>query len=270
MELVKLPTWDAANLGITAVQIFALGGCVGELQGQNAGYSKFAHPERKFKLKSRLGMVILYSPGLAASLYYLATVPRVGGNGRELATASLLALHYGKRVLECLFLHKYSGSMDGDFLIPVSTFYALTAVLYAHQQKTVESYQGAHSQLLYRMGVALALFGQMGNFYHHYLLTKLRDKDSCAEDTPSQSPSRRAAYKIPSGGLFRFVTMPHYFFEIIAWFGLACVTQHFNAFLAVLDMISYLGGRSVANTRWYKSKFENYPSDRKHLVPFIF
>ena len=32
-------------------------------------------------------------------------------------------------------------------------------------------------------------------------------------------------YVMPTGGLFDVVTMPHYLFEITAWFGLAIVTQ---------------------------------------------
>jgi len=263
-SLVQLPSWGWGNVAVASLQILGLGGCVGELKGENAGYSKFAHAEKAFKVPSRMGMVILYSPALAASLYYLkrALAFQVNGNGRETITAGLLVIHFGKRVLECLFLHNYSGTMDGDFVIPISISYMLTSVLVAHQQLQVQEYSHQLSGPVFGLGLGLSFLGQLGNFYHHFIWTRLR---KASKDSSTNK------YVVPHGGLFRLVTMPHYFCEIISWFGLACVTQQFNAFLVVGNMTSYLAGRSVATTRWYKSKFgADYPPERKHLLPFLF
>lgn len=255
MAFLQVPLWHSGNIIVTALQGLGLAGCSGELKGDNAGYSKFADPTKKFKVPSRVGMMILYTPALLVSCVYLLTAPN--SNGREVVTAGLLCLHFGKRVLETLFLHNYSGTMDCDMMLPISVSYALTAALTAHQQFLVTEYSHAFSNPVYCLGLALAVIGQGGNFYHHYLLTQMRK-------------GGEKSYSIPTGGLFEFVTMPHYFFELIAWLGLACVTQHLNALLTFADMCSYLSGRSIATTRWYRSKFDNYPKERKHLVPLIF
>lgn len=248
------------NIAVASLQILGFAGFSGELQGQNAGYSKFADPKKSYKVPSRIGMLLLYSPAFVVSLGYLRSAPKSNGNGREWLTAALLAVHFGKRVFECLFVHKYSGTMDGDFLVPISMSYVMTAALSAHQQLQIKDYSHPWSGPVYGIGLGMAIVGQAGNFYHHLLLSRLRkDGNSSGE-----------RYVIPSGGLFRFVTMPHYFFELIAWLGLACVTQQMNGFLTLCDMTSYLAGRSVATTRWYKSKFANYPIERKHLIPFLF
>jgi very-long-chain enoyl-CoA reductase len=243
-------------MGVTALQVLGLAGCIGELQGNNAGYSKFAH-ENVRKVPSRTGMVLLYFPALLVSVSYLQAAP--SENGRAQLTAGLLVFHFGKRVAECIWLHIYSGTMDMDFMMPISTSYALTAALTAHQQLTVPVFffQTQSSRDLAQVGLALSLIGQLGNFYHHWLLRQLR----------SEGPKQ---YCIPSGGLFGLVTMPHYFFELLSWLGLACVTQHLSSFLVFASMLSYLSGRSVATTQWYKSKFKDYPSDRRHLIPFLF
>jgi len=265
MSTVHFPQWTTGNVGITALQVLGLGGAASELQGNNAGYSKFANPAANFKVPSRLGMVILYSPALLVSLRYLQTAPNV--NGRESITAMLLSAHFGKRVLESMFLHRYSGTMNGDFLLPISTSYALTAALVAHQQRSVPSYSNtAIDQKMLGLGLLFSVVGQLGNLYHHWLLANLRSGPAISKgDGNAQSK-----YVIPRGGLFRFVTTPHYFFELIAWLGIACTAQHLNAFLTVADMLSYLAGRSVATTKWYKSKFPDYPSERKNLIPFLF
>ena len=81
----------------------------------------------------------------------------------------------------------------------------------------------------------------------------------------------RTAYVVPAGGWFDYVAAPHYFFEIVAWFGLALATQQLNAYLTAAGMASYLAGRAVASTRFYRERFgEGYPASRRHLVPFVF
>jgi len=263
MPLLHLPALQyKANIAITSLQVLGFGGGAQEAGGINAGYSKFADVGAAFKVHSRLGMVLLYSPALVVSLAYLKDSP-TSGNGRERLTAFLLSIHFGKRVLESMLLHRYSGTMNGDFLLPISTSYALTAALVAHQQRQVASYAGnSASQWMLLAGIGLNAMGQLGNFYHHWLLAAMRPNNGGTEGS--------SKYVIPSGGMFKYVNTPHYFFELVAWLGIAFVTQHLNSFFVVGDMLSYLSGRSIATTRWYNAKFENYPAERKNLIPFIF
>jgi len=262
LGLIHAPQWTTANIAIAGMQVLGLSAASGEMQGNNAGYSKFADPDAGFKVPSRLGMVLLYSPALVVSLGYLKTSPN--NNGREKVTSGLLAIHFGKRVLESLFLHKYSSTMNGDFLLPIGMSYALTAAMFAHQQRAIAAYAGsATDNLMLRAGLVFSAVGQLGNFYHHWLLTQLRPPKSAGGGEEKK-------YVIPNDGMFKLVTAPHYFFELVAWLGIACTTQQLNCFLAVGDMLSYLCGRSIATTRWYRNKFPEYPACRKHLIPFIF
>merc|ERR1712070_821433 len=125
-------------------------------------------------------------------------------------------------------------------------------------------------------GILLFVVGQIGNLYHHWLLATMRRPAAAASTSADRAaggsaPAQEKAYVIPRGGLFELVTMPHYFFEILAWIGIALSTQQLNAFLAAAGMASYLSGRAVATSRWYQSKFGNdWPVQRRHLVPFIF
>ena len=40
MGLIFVPQWTNFNLSVTALQVLGLAGCVGELQGNNAGHSE--------------------------------------------------------------------------------------------------------------------------------------------------------------------------------------------------------------------------------------
>ena len=112
------------------------------------------------------------------------------------------------------------------------------------------------------VGVSLFVIGELGNFYHHLLLKNLRPGSS--------SSGSGREYGTPTGGLFDLVTMPHYFFELVAWFGIAVTSSSLNSLLVVLSMTSYLAGRSVATRSWYIDNVKGYPSGRRALVPFIF
>lgn len=263
MSLIHLPVWTTANTAITLLQASGTLGGLGEVSGDNAGYSKFAHADKKFKVASRPAMLTLYAPSYVVGMYammvaYLSTT----GNGREFFFASLVAFHYGKRCLECVRVHKYSGTMDGDVMCGISFFYTLTTIILTYQQAHVVAYDHPLDSVMLYAGTVLFFVGQLGNLYHHVILANLRSQ-------PGEGGADKK-YVIPTAGFFKYVTMPHYFFEVVAWFGLACVGQQLNCFLTVAGMISYLSGRSFATTKWYKTKFPDYPPERKHLIPFLF
>lgn len=106
-------------------------------------------------------------------------------------------------------------------------------------------------------GVLLFLIGIGGNFYHHYLLSKLRGKSD-------------KEYRVPKGGLFCLVICPHYLFEIIGFLGISCISQTLYAFSFTLGSALYLMGRSYATRRWYLSKLEDFPQHLKALIPYVF
>ena len=63
--------------------------------------------------------------------------------------------------------------------------------------------------------------------------------------------------------------MPHYLFELIAWLGIAIVAQDFNVFMVFASMFTYLLTRAKATKTWYLKNVENYPVERKFLIPFL-
>jgi len=259
MALLHLPVWTWGNIAVTAMQLLNSTAGLQEASGENAGYSKFAHKDKNFKVPTRLAMLTLYSPACLVALYAMLYLsPTSGGNGREVLVCGLVAVHFAKRILEVLFVHKYSGTMDGDIMCVITLSYTISSMIITYQQRHIDAYSGPWDDFALWAGLNMFSIGQVGNLYHHVILANLRKEDG------------EQKYVLPSGGLFRFVTTPHYFFELVAWFGVACVSQQLNVLLVAAGMTSYLSGRAVATTRWYQSKFADYPAERRHLVPFLF
>jgi len=105
-------------------------------------------------------------------------------------------------------------------------------------------------------GLILFTIGEAANFWHHILLANLRKE--------------AAGYHIPHGGWFDYATCPHYFFELLAWLGIALLSRHLFALLVFVSMSGYLISRSIKTRQWYQKHFPDYPFKRRLMIPFIF
>jgi 3-oxo-5-alpha-steroid 4-dehydrogenase 1 len=77
-------------------------------------------------------------------------------------------------------------------------------------------------------------------------------------------------YRVPHGGLFRWVSSPHYLGEIIQWTGWAIMTWSLAGVAFALFTFCNLAPRAVSNHKWYRERFADYPADRRVLIPGIF
>lgn len=76
-------------------------------------------------------------------------------------------------------------------------------------------------------------------------------------------------YRIPHGGGFRWVTSPNLLGEIAEWAGFAILTWSFAGLTFFVWTCANLVPRARANQRWYHRHFEDYPRERKALVPGV-
>ena len=76
-------------------------------------------------------------------------------------------------------------------------------------------------------------------------------------------------YKIPYGGLFRWVSCPNYLGEIIEWTGWAIATWSLPGLSFAVWTFANLAPRARAHHTWYRDHFEDYPARRRALIPGI-
>ncbi|HDP80029.1 MAG TPA: DUF1295 domain-containing protein, partial [Spirochaetes bacterium] len=77
-------------------------------------------------------------------------------------------------------------------------------------------------------------------------------------------------YRIPAGGLYRFVSCPNYFGEILEWTGWALATWSLPGLAFALFTMANLVPRARAHHRWYHETFPDYPAERKRVIPFLY
>ncbi len=76
-------------------------------------------------------------------------------------------------------------------------------------------------------------------------------------------------YKIPYGGMYRFISAPNYFGETLEWTGWAVATWSLPGAAFAFWTAANLFPRAVKHHQWYKNKFPDYPKDRKAIIPFV-
>ena len=258
-------TGSALELAYTGFQVcFLFAG----LNPTPTPYGKF-HRGARLTVPSRVGMFVIYFPAfLVAALWFGSrsaeqALPESNWDRTGVVNV-LLMLHFGKRLVEVLFVHVYSGSLDLVQAMSVITVsYSInTHMILKSCRGVIPSSMPSDSSSL-RLGLALFFIGQAINFYHHYLLAQLR--------SPSQATSKslKTKYVPPKGGLFASTCCPHFFGEIIAWMGISVISSHTNVWLVWGGMTSYLLGRSYNTARFYHERVPSY-KPKYHMIPGLF
>ncbi|XP_069140678.1 3-oxo-5-alpha-steroid 4-dehydrogenase 1-like isoform X2 [Argopecten irradians] len=106
------------------------------------------------------------------------------------------------------------------------------------------------------IGLSIFFFGMFINIQSDHKLRTLRK--------PGET-----GYKIPRGGMFTYVSGANFLGEIIEWFGFAVANGTLPTLAFFFSTTASISPRAFQHHRWYKEKFEDYPKERKALIPFI-
>ncbi len=107
------------------------------------------------------------------------------------------------------------------------------------------------------IGALLFVAGFAINWHADHMLLRLRRETE-------------TGYKIPRGGLYRRVSCPNYFGEIVEWTGWALMVWSWPGLLFAVWTAANLIPRARTHHAWYRAHFTDYPPDRKAVVPFLY
>ncbi len=171
----------------------------------------------------------------------------------------LWCVHYINRTFVFPFRIKTNGKkmplvivLSGMFFNTVNTFLIADFLAKNPDNYSVEWF----ATWQFMLGLTFFVLGFAINQYSDYLLIKLR--------SPGETN-----YKIPNGFLFKFISCPNLFGEIVEWLGFALLTWCWPSVAFLMWTMANLIPRAVAHHKWYLATFKNYPKDRKAIFPFI-
>jgi 3-oxo-5-alpha-steroid 4-dehydrogenase 1 len=224
-----------------------------------APYGRHAKTTWGPTIDNRLGWLIMESPSSLVFLvcWFLAGKP---ADSASLLFLLLWQLHYAHRAFIYPFrLDNNKKRMPVVVMLMALLFTTTNAYLNGRWlfslSPTRNSIAITHPHVL--VGALIFLIGYAINQHADWVLLHLRK--------PGE-----AGYKIPHGGLYRWITCPNYFGEIIEWFGFAICTMSFPALVFALWTVANLLPRARSHHLWYQKTFPDYPPTRKALIPGIF
>ncbi len=142
--------------------------------------------------------------------------------------------------MSAIFFNFVNGSVNGYWLGTLSENYPMDWVY----------------DIRFIAGVVLFIFGFVIHFYHDRVLIQLRRTSN-------------NEYQIPNTGLFKYISCPNYFGEILEWLGYALMCWSLPAFSFFIWTGANLIPRAYKHHQWYREKFKDYPKERRALIPFI-
>lgn len=232
-----------------------------------APYGRFASDKYGFSLSPRLGWFLMELPATISFVYFFFQ----GENRFEAVPLFFLGIwliHYGNRGFIFPYLIRTTKGQTGSFSFMVVSAGWLVTTLHGYLNAVFISHLSTHltvdwfSDPRFIIGMIIYAFGYTMNVHSDYIIRHLRSK--------TEVGSGEKIYRIPQGGLFKYVTNPSYFTELISFTGFALATWSAGALFVLGVSAANLIPRAIQTHNWYKDRFPNYPKDRKIILPRIF
>eukprot|EP01118_Nematostelium_gracile_P013741 TRINITY_DN5224_c0_g1_i1.p1 TRINITY_DN5224_c0_g1~~TRINITY_DN5224_c0_g1_i1.p1 ORF type:complete len:264 (-),score=38.32 TRINITY_DN5224_c0_g1_i1:57-848(-) len=176
----------------------------------------------------------------------------------NLILLSVFTLHYINRSI--IHAIRLKGSTPWSVLPVISAILYTTLNGYIQSTSLLNPKQchldWQYSNLRFVIGLVLMVVGFAINYQSDDILRNLRKGND-------------RGYKIPRGGMFEYVSGANYFGEIVEWIGFAIACWSIEATSFAVFTFVAIGSRGYRHHKWYLQKFEDYPKDRKAIIPFI-
>ena len=213
-----------------------------------------------WSVNNKLGWFIMELPSLAIMCYFLL----LGRHSTESFVWILFIfwiIHYINRtfiyplrikptskkmplliVINAIFFNVVNAGLNGYYLSEYGQSYYTSAWLTSPS---------------FIIGALLFIAGMLINLKSDHTLINLRKP---GED----------GYKIPKGFLFDYISSPNLLGEIIEWTGFAVMAWNLPALSFMVWTFANLVPRAKNHHDWYHRHFNDYPKERKVVIPFIY
>jgi len=223
----------------------------------SAPYGRFSRGGWGPMVPGRLGWVVMETPAVVGfAVFFFA------GAGWQrpasLVLGMLWLVHYVHRTYIFPFRLRSTRPMPVLIAALAFVYQLINAPTNGWQVSALGAYDAAWlTDPRFVFGVVLMVAGIVGNIHSDNVLINLRK--------PGET-----GYKIPTGGLYRWVTAANYLGELAIWTGWALATWSWAGLAFAVYTFANLAPRAAESHRWYKDTFPgDYPPERRRLLPYI-
>lgn len=229
-------------------------------------YGRFASEKFGLSVDPRLGWLLMELPATLSFWWFFSRGPH-RAELVPMLLAAMWTLHYANRGFFFPLMMRVAKGQRGSFsaLVMCSGWLVTSAHGYFHG--AFFSGLGGHytrewlTDPRFLLGFALYYLALAANVHSDSVIRNLRSREEVARG--------EKVYRIPQGGLFRWVSSPSYLTELVAWAGFALCTWSLAGVFIFLVSAANLVPRAVATHRWYVDRFADYPKERRVLIPWV-
>jgi steroid 5-alpha reductase family enzyme len=215
-----------------------------------APYGRHFRPGWGPAVSARLGWVAMEWPSVVLFALVWFANPEVG-TPMVTALGLLWLVHYLQRTFVFSLLQRSSGRRQALLTVVLADLFNVL-----NATGNAAALRDRPFDAAFVVGSALFAGGLLLNVHSDHLLRRLR--------APGET-----AYKVPVGGGFAWVSAPNYLGEIVEWVGFAIAARTLAGWAFAIFTFANLAPRAVANHRWYRERFADYPANRRALIPFV-
>jgi 3-oxo-5-alpha-steroid 4-dehydrogenase 1 len=222
-----------------------------------APYGRHASKRWGPQVSNNMGWVIMEAPGMILLLFYVLTHISAQ-NAMSWTLVGLYIFHYINRTFIFPFRIRTKAKKMPLAVMLMAVVFNLAngfflGYYFAHfADYSIADFMGAQ----FIAGLILFALGMYINWDYDNRLIHLRK--------PGET-----GYKIPHGGLFKYISCPNLMGEVIEWTGYAIMSWNLPALSFLVWTIANLVPRALSHHKWYRRNFENYPDKRKAVIPFV-
>ncbi|XP_020278245.1 polyprenol reductase-like isoform X1 [Pseudomyrmex gracilis] len=180
----------------------------------------------------------------------------------------MLSTHVWKRAFEQMYVCVFSDQKINVIFYVLGHMYywTVTASLVGESKGFV---RGSHADfslhkitITQLLCVLIFLWSTYTQLKSNYILAGLR-KNQHGDVVTKE-------HKIPTGGLFNYVSNPLQLTEILVYLALSAVlwqasTFHYVTVFVIINQVEY----AYLSHQWYRNTFKSYPKERKIIIPYI-
>ncbi len=222
---------------------------------RTAPYGRYAKESWGPTIPHRVGWLIMESVSpLALIMFYLVAESNLTPG--VVLLAGLWIVHYVHRAWIYPFRARWAGRSMPVVIMLSAIFFnsvngGLNGLALSHLDTT-----GFWNAWTTWLGLSLFVLGATTNLLADTQLIHLRE-------------SSNLDYRIPHGGLFKWISCPNYLGEIVEWAGFAVLAGTLPALSFAIWTAANLTPRAMAHHQWYRHQFPSYASERKAIIPFV-
>lgn len=131
---------------------------------------------------------------------------------------------------------------------------------------------GAGPAPLDRLRIGWALVFLAANYVQYDAHRRLARLRRCPDAQPAAPDRTTGAYFVPHGGLFDYVSCPHYLAETVIYLALLGITSPPLAGPVLGATVFVVANQALAAHLvhgWYHAHFPDYPRSRRRLIPYV-